>query len=132
MKKLILVAILIIPLAITAQKIRTPSGVIVNDITYDLIEYKNIDSFIAVNPGWRVPTIKELQEIFNATYDKSRLRCAVKPGTYFSSDYEIESDGDTLRLAGQMYGKEFKTIPPQYDFAGRELKMHFLLLVKQL
>jgi hypothetical protein len=130
MRKVTVLIILFAAIRANAQKITTQSGLLINDKTIKSINYEKIDSVLAVNPGWRVPSIKELAELFASTFDKIHLRCAVTPGIYFSSDYEISGEGDTLRLVGQMYGRQFKALLPQYVIAEKKVNVYSLLLVQ--
>lgn len=69
-----------------------------------------IDSINAVSPGWRLPTRKEMEAVFNITYDKRRLASSLTPSDCITADYNIDGiSKDTVHYVGIMRGRKFQS-----------------------
>lgn len=98
-------------------------GLLVKDDVQKNMTWREAINYAVSQPEWRIPKVEELKLIYSKTYDKRLLRCAVAPGTYYTSEYQTNQLKDTVRLLGLMKGREFKTILPQTEYNN-------LLLVK--
>lgn len=80
---------------------------------------KVIDSVNASTPGWRLPTVKEMQEIYTASFDKRTRRSSVSTSVCCTSELLISDLGgkpDTVNIVGNMYARQFQSGPPNSSF----------------
>ena len=114
MRKILLVSILL-PCFCSAQS----AFKVFDKTTYSISEVMHMkDSVNAVDPGWRLPTAKEMQAVYTSTYDPHRLRSSLTSSTCYCAD----------TTAGIMRGREFTHILQGYDFAGQPAGYSFFLV----
>lgn len=91
-------------------------GLMISDQKYegewsDVVRIK--DSINSSNPGWRLPSAKEMKILFYKTWDKRYFASSITPSDCFTSDYQTnENNADTLHVVGMMRGRDFKAIFP--------------------
>lgn len=107
----------------------TPTGFIINDTIIKCVYNRQVDSVVNSHPGWRLPTLKDLSEIFKTTFDERLLQCALYPGTYRTSEYEI-GDVDTMRISAIMYGWKIEPRYTEFDWMGHEKSVDIILIKK--
>lgn len=73
----------------------------------DVVRIK--DSINRSSPGWRLPSAKEMKNLFYKTWDKRYFASSITASDCFTADWQTGlNDTDTVHVVGIMRGREFK------------------------
>lgn len=133
MKK-ILLQLCIIPACAYSQTVFRPSDYRVFDKrVYSFSEVIHIvDSINAMDPGWKLPSAKEMDSIFKATYNSRQIRSSITSWDCYTRDFQVNNVTgivDTARVIGTMRGRELTLTYSDQDVNGH-LKHYAFFLFK--